>query len=248
MTEYDYSPAALEAWRKKQDRISKWASKTSLHKHPSPFSPTERPRDDGFYSKPSTPSEIYGPDRPPSPPRSAPPVGGYGYGGGAAPYGGGGGYFAGYQPAGPSSPTVLVPRWNGRTWVYDTSNASSPRHASPSPQYQSRPKPHRRRSVSGPPATAVYTYPQAQHVSYHSTGARVNVVSVPHAPSPSPIVQPRPQYYRTLSWQQSQRSSSLPMAYPPAQPLANPYGYGGQHVVIVDAPRRKSSKLRKARY
>ncbi|KAJ3539067.1 hypothetical protein NMY22_g4902 [Coprinellus aureogranulatus] len=256
MTEYDYSPAAIEAWRKKQDRISKWASNTSLHKHPSPFSPTDRPRDSDFYSKPSTPSEIYGPDRPPSPPRSAPPIGGFGYaGGGGRGYPAGGGYAGGpgHQPAGPSSPTVLVPRWNGFSWVYDTSNASSPRHSSPARDHhhQPRPKSHRRRSVSGPPATPTFSYPQpsAPVVSYNSNGARVNVVNLqPHTTSPPPLIQPRPQYYRSSSWQQPQRSSSLPMTYPSAQAYASTPPYGGQPIVIVDAPRRKSSKLRKGRY
>ncbi|TEB24847.1 hypothetical protein FA13DRAFT_1279781 [Coprinellus micaceus] len=244
MTEYDYSPAALEAWRKKQNRISKWASKTSLHKHPNPFAPSDRPRDSDFYSKPSTPSEIYGPDRPPSPPRSAPA---FGYGGGRAQYGGGGGYFTGYPTAGPSSPTVLVPRWNGHTWIYDTSNASTPHYGSPSreyPPHQPRPKPHRRRSVSGPPTSPPYASygdvppGSAPMVSYNANG-RVNVVT--------PVPQPRPQYYRMASWQQPRRSSSLSVTYPIMQPLVSPPAYGGAPVVIINAPR-KSSKLKKGRH
>ncbi|KAJ2922777.1 hypothetical protein H1R20_g14332, partial [Candolleomyces eurysporus] len=79
MTEYDYSPGAIKAHLAKQARIAKWADNTDGHKHhlTNPF--VLSPSVAALQSKPITPSEYYGPDRPPTPPASAPA---YGYGGG----------------------------------------------------------------------------------------------------------------------------------------------------------------------
>ncbi|RXW15976.1 hypothetical protein EST38_g9879 [Candolleomyces aberdarensis] len=128
MTEYDYSPAAWEAHIAKQASIAQWSQETSQQKHAytNPFKPsaeeTARKNASNFYGG----GEVYeGPDRPPTPTNPGPIRGGFpGYvppmasgqqQQAPAATAGAGGYQA-YYYAG----SVLVPRWTGTTWVYET--------------------------------------------------------------------------------------------------------------------------------
>ncbi|KAJ3547852.1 hypothetical protein NMY22_g1496 [Coprinellus aureogranulatus] len=245
MTEYDYSPAAVEAWRRKQDRISKWASNTSLHKHPT-INPQRRytvltdlpvPLDPHHPSEDSDMQEEE-----------------------EVVEGGIQGEVVTLEGEGTSLDTSQQVR-HPQPSSYQDGMVSVGCTTHPMPRHLATPHQRviinlarnpieggRSRALLQHPPIPILNPPRLSSVITRTERAS-NVVNVqPHATSPSPLIQPRPQYYRSSSWQQPQRSSSLPMAYPPAQAYASPPPYGGQPIVIVDAPRRKSSKLRKGRY
>lgn len=129
MTEYDYSPGAWEAHLAKQASIARWSQETSQLKHAytNPFKPSPeeiaKKQATDFYGS----GEVYeGPDRPPTPTNPGPMTGLYGY----APQ-----VVSGQQQRQASGTTsaaavgyqafyyagnVLVPRWTGTQWVYET--------------------------------------------------------------------------------------------------------------------------------
>ncbi|KAJ2912874.1 hypothetical protein MD484_g7527, partial [Candolleomyces efflorescens] len=133
MTEYDYSPGAWEAHLAKQASIARWSQETSQQKHAytNPFKPSpeevEKKQASDFYGA----GEVYeGPDRPPTPTNPVPTTGLYGYApqvasghqqqrhasGTTSGTGAGVGGYQAFYYAG----NVLVPRWTGTQWVYET--------------------------------------------------------------------------------------------------------------------------------
>ncbi|KAF6760901.1 hypothetical protein DFP72DRAFT_57000 [Ephemerocybe angulata] len=248
MTEYDYSPSAMRAHLAKQAQVSKWASNTDKQHRtyglPNPFAPSNTPRQSDFYAKPSTPSEVYGPDRPPSPPRSAPM--GFGYGGGYG-YGTAGGYTGGYTSPQGQSP-AMQPTWNGYAWVYNLPQQAQPLRYDTGGQDHGhrshrRHKSHhrdRRRSVSSPPPTYSYSYgkapaPQITYAPQTQQHAQQIIISSSSSRRPK-------------SQHRSSSFGSIPMYSAQVQALVSPPLYAVPPAVIVDGAKRKGSKLRKDRH
>ncbi|RXW12926.1 hypothetical protein EST38_g12926 [Candolleomyces aberdarensis] len=184
MTEYDYSPAAIQAHQAKLRSIDNWTHNVPTQHHlANPFVQSESGRTDFFASRKKSKSKKHGsnrrgrsrgrgyesygddsdsdysgPDRPPTPPASAPAYGGFGapappqyyvspYGSAMSPQGyGGGGY---HQPTTAPLSNVYAPMWVGGTMVYQPlPQQPQPSSASfvHSSTHDSRPRRHRSRS------------------------------------------------------------------------------------------------------
>ncbi|KAF5331573.1 hypothetical protein D9611_007566 [Ephemerocybe angulata] len=277
MTEYDFSPAAIAAHHEKLAGIAQWTQNvpTKPQQLANPFLPRPRPADEtDFYRSHSSPrdrskrkkdkkrsskshgpsrargyetedysdssSDDGGPDRPPTPPVSAPI------------YPGGGGYYTSpwpqQQQVYPAQTNVLVPTWNGMTWVYASPQAASPPTQYPPNAYDNRgrdkhrdsgrhhsssrhprPKPSRRNSQSVPPVS--YTSPGGYTIIY------------PGAQQPQPQPQSQSTSANTTPSPASAWTSPLPVSpgmYGTPTPAAVGSGGGGYFSPQYTSPNQRT--------
>ncbi|KAF6762495.1 hypothetical protein DFP72DRAFT_559465 [Ephemerocybe angulata] len=277
MTEYDFSPAAIAAHHEKLAGIAQWTQSvpTKPQQLANPFLPRPRPADEtDFYRSHSSPrdrskrkkdkkrssrshgpsrargyetedysdssSDDGGPDRPPTPPVSAPV------------YPGGGGYYTSpwpqQQQVYPAKTNVLVPTWNGMTWVYASPQAASPPAQYPPNAYDNRgrdkhrdsgrhhsssrhprPKPSRRNSQSVPPVS--YTSPGGYTIIY------------PGVQQPQPQPQSQSTSANTTPSPASAWTSPLPVSpgmYGTPTPAAVGSGGGGYFSPQYTSPNQRT--------